>query len=176
MKIDIAKGLRTLVWFHFDDTFVSLTHEEDLRIFEEILSLKFKVTADCDISSHLGITLTKGIDGSFKLSQTKLLHKILEEYPTISHSIYTARVEGRPKDDRRIPPIEQSKYLRLLGQLMHVSNTRPDIITSLSYAATKCKDPTEEDYLRQTENNGLTLYPRDNTENKAISRCGLSHS
>jgi hypothetical protein len=55
---------------------------------------------------------------------------------------------------------------------MYLANSRPDILPTLSYASTKSTEPTVKDYnkllettsyLRQTQEEGLTLYP--NTDN-----------
>jgi hypothetical protein len=84
IKIDPTINLRTYVWFHVDDTFVSSTHKEELKTFEEILKKKFQITVNYDIASHLGISHTKKEDGSVKLTQPKLLSQLLTEYTTTS--------------------------------------------------------------------------------------------
>ena len=169
-KLDHSRNLRTWIWFHVDDTLVSSTHKEELTIFENILKLKFQITADYDVTSHLGITLTRKDDGSIKLTQPKLLAEILQEYDS-STSMYPATVTA--KDPASTAAIESSTYLRLLGQLMYLTNSRPDIMTAVAYASTHSTKPTKHDfqdlikivaYLRQTPEIGLILYPRDKTE------------
>jgi len=65
--------------------------------------------------------------------------------------------------------MDRIQYIQLLGKLNYLANSRPDIITSLSYAATKSINPSTKDYanllqivsyLRQTPEYGITLYPR----------------
>jgi hypothetical protein len=72
---------------------------------------------------------------------------------------------------------EDFKYMRLLGQLNYLTNSRPDILPSVSYAATKSKNNDENDfqdlllivaYLRQTSDYGLTLYPRREGEEQSL--------
>ena len=128
-------------------------------------------TIDYDVTSHLGITLTrKDDDGSIKLTQPKLLAEILQEYDS-NTSMYPATVTAAK--DQASTPIESSTYLRLLGQLMYLTNSRPDIMTAVAYASTHSTKPTKHDfqdlikivtYLRQTPEIGLILYPRDKTE------------
>ena len=127
-------------------------------------------TTDYDVTSHLGITLTRKDDGSIKLTQPKLLAEILQEYDS-STSMYPATVTA--KDQPSTPPIESSTYPRLLGQFMYLTNSRPDIMTAVAYASTHSTKPTKHDfqdlikivaYLRQTPEIGLILYPRDKTE------------
>jgi len=166
IKLDPSRGLRVYIWIHVDDTFISTTHKEEIEVFHQVLLKKFKVTADYDVMAHLGINMTHGQDGSVKLTQTKLLAEILREYDSGS-SLYPASTVPTHGDD--VPMASVTPYLRLLGQLSYLTNSRPDILTAVAYCATKCTKPTEEDYkkllkivayLRQTPDFGLTMYPK----------------
>jgi len=72
-----------------------------------------------------------------------------------------------------------------------LTNSRPDILPSVSYAATKSKNNTESDfqdlfqivsYLRQTPDYGLTLYPKRPDDDKSfnltafVDAAYMSHS
>ena len=191
IKIDPTIHLRTYAWFHVDDTFVSSTHKEELKIFEEILKKKFQITANYNVSTHLGINITKNQDGSIKLTQPKLLNQLLTEYPTAVSNLYPSR-KTRSSDSTQTEtePIERNKYLRLLGQLMYLANTRPDILPTLSYASTRSTEPKQKDYdrlletvsyLRQTQNEGLTLYPSTDGDHQIhliayVDAAYMSHS
>ena len=149
MRFDASKNLRTYVWLHVDDTFITSTHQEEIERFHEVLQLKFKVTIDKEVLAYLGINLEHRSDGSTKLTQDKLQHDILNEYSSESK-------------------IDSNNYLRLLGQLSYLTHSRPDLMTMVAYHATKANDPTENDcksllkivnYLRQTPDKGLILYP-----------------
>jgi len=171
-KIDKSIYSRTLVWFHVDDTLISSTHPTEISSFHQILQTKFQVTANYDVTSHLGISLEKLEDGSVKLHQPKLLKEIFDDYgSTLSPSPYPARVYTNTTNNVHI---DQRKYLRLLGKLMYLVQSRPDISTALSYAATKSKHPTEEDYkqllrivsyLMNTAEKGLILSSNPQEDN-----------
>ncbi|MFO0002465.1 MAG: hypothetical protein ACK559_15150, partial [bacterium] len=118
----------------------------------------FKVTMDREVLAYLGINLEHRNDGSIKLTQDKLQHDILSEYDT------QTKLEG-------------NKYLRLLGQLSYLTHSRPDLLTLVSYHASKAKDPSDEDcksllkivtLLRQTTDKGLILYPKSNDDDDKI--------
>lgn len=64
---------RTNTWMHVEDTFISYTHPEEVERFQKILSEKYKITADYNVLSRLGINLIHNEDGSIKLTQPKLL-------------------------------------------------------------------------------------------------------
>jgi hypothetical protein len=146
--IDEGKGLRTYVWIHVDDTFVSSTHESELKRFQDLVGAVFPITANYDVNSHLGVSMVKNPDGSLTLTQPKLLQQLFEEYPsTVRRSKYPAiSRREKPNTDDITTSIEEDdnedglfSYMRLLGQLNYLTNSRPDILPSVSYAATKSK-------------------------------------
>jgi hypothetical protein len=49
------------------------------------------------------------------------------------------------KEKEQSPPILVTTYLRLLGLLMYLTKSRPDIMAAVSFGATKSTIPTEED-------------------------------
>jgi hypothetical protein len=78
----------------------------------------------------------------------------------------TAPMYGREEDDHDTSPIERRRYQHLLGALMYLLKSRPDIATAISFAATHAVTPTvaayEEllycvNYLYQTKEEGLVL-------------------
>jgi len=155
---------------------VASTHDEEIELFHEVLKRKFNVTMNLDISSHLGISMDKLPDGRIRLRQSKLLDEIFKEYPTDNRVKYPTQPRSR-KGTVDTTPYNQTEYLKLLGKLMYMTNSRPDILTSLSYAGTKSLAPTADDfqilleivgYLKETEDQGLILFTRENGQNQDI--------
>jgi hypothetical protein len=173
-RFDDTIGLRTYCWIHVDDTFVSSTHPSELTRFQAVIGAAFPITANFDVDSHLGISLKRNPDGSLTLLQPKLLQQLFDEWPSSSRkSKYPASVRSNNDEKLTTSEVEQSTYLRLLGQLNYLANSRPDILTAVSYAATRSKQPTQLDYedllsivsyLRQTPEYGLTLFPKKGDE------------
>ena len=156
----IRDGTRTYLWTHADDMFFASTSDTILPSLIETLSQKFPVkvsTAD----SHLGINMNTVHHGGLLLTQPKLVQQIIDEY--------SLDKDGTSNQKHALHnPIPQHQYLSLLGKLLHLTSTRTDIMTDVSYAATKSSQPTEGDYekllqivryLRNTPNRGLTLFP-----------------
>ena len=174
--INAETGIRTYAWIHLDDTFVSSTHESELKRFQDLIGAAFPITAKYDVGSHLCVSMEINPDGSITLSQPKLLQQLIEEYPLPTRkSKYPAasrRDYNSIADDiNKLEEVEEDgfKYMRLLGQLNYVTISRPDILPAVSYAARKVKNSNEKDYqnllqivayLRQTSDYGLTLNPR----------------
>jgi len=147
-----------------DGMMISSTDESEIKKFGALLKTKFDITSEYDVYSHLGINMTRNENG-IKLTQPKLLQEIIDQYPT-DKSIYPAKVT-RTNSNKDPNPIDRSDYLQLLGKLMYMGDSRPDILTAISYASTHNVSPTEDDYkrlleivgyLKATKDYGLTLH------------------
>ena len=78
-----------------------------------------------------------------------------------------APVPSHNKEKEQSPPILVTTYLRLLGLMMHLTKSRPDIMAAVPFGATKSTNPTEEDYqqlyyivdyLRVTASKGHRIF------------------
>jgi hypothetical protein len=158
---------RTYVCIHVDDTFVSTTHEEELVLLQDILKTKFDITVNDTIESYLGIHITKLDDGGLKLTQPKLITSLLKQYEAeLPSRTPSAPMQARASSDEASPQVDKYKYMRLLGSLMYIVKSRPDIGAALSYASTKSVNPTVDDfndllhmlaYIKGTIDDGLIL-------------------
>jgi len=98
-----------------------------------------------------------------------LLESLLEEYGDKVGEVSKFRNrapqrETAPLEDSKAIP--QTDYLHLLGALIYLCKSRPDISTAVSFASTYAAAPTEAafaeliyilQYLRGTQNHGLVL-------------------
>ena len=160
---------RTYIVIHVDDTFVASNNSNAVQQFEEVLRSKFEITSNDNADSYLGIHLKTLTDGSVKLTQPKQLKSIFKEYPERINSNKASSPfppSFPPASDHESTPIDPTTYLHLLGALLYVTHSRPDIMTAVSYAATKSASPTTSDfhnllhivdYLRNTADHGHIL-------------------
>jgi hypothetical protein len=132
----------------------------------------YQVTLDTTGESFLGIQFTRQSDGSTIMTQPKLLQKLLKEYPSLGRKYNQDHPYGptpsRDSGDNGIPPsTNQSEYLRLLGMLRYLTKSRPDIMASVSFGASKASRPTTADnqklmyiveYIRKTQSRGHRIY------------------
>lgn len=159
-------GRRTYICIHVDDTFVCSTHKDELERLQMVLKEVFEITVTPEVDSYLGIQLEKLSDGSVKLCQPKLLDQLLSEY----NDRLTGRTPDSPMRNEPLPShspsMDRNSYLHLLGGLMYMLKSRPDIGAALSYAATHSVSPTEAaferllhclHYLKGTRDLGLVL-------------------
>ena len=107
-----------------------------------------------DLSSrfkyNLGINIERLESGAVKLRQRKLLGALFDEYPPSGRKVNqpqrAKRMDANNVNDQDKEPCEQREYLHLLGMLNYIAHSRPDISTALSYAATKNRNHTNEDF------------------------------
>ena len=76
------------------------------------------------------------------------------------------------------PDIATTKeYQKLLGTLMYITKSRPDIQASISFAATHSKNPTREhyiqllklvEYIKQTKDEGLIINSYEDQSNQTL--------
>lgn len=168
--IKLADGLRTYAWIHVDDTFVVSTHKEELALFQDVLRKRFKITVKNEVAGYLGVQMKTLADGSVELTQPKLLQSIFEEFhPERSPRLSSATAPQHLSSTSTLasPGISQKRYLHLLGALIYLTKSRPDIATAVSFGGTKSASPTEEDfdsllhivkYLWNTQSEGLILH------------------
>jgi hypothetical protein len=94
-------------------------------------------------------------DGTVLLTQPKLLQKLFKEHlekigkrkgRTPSHPYGPARTHNATTIKEQSPLIPITTYLRLLELLMYLTKSQPDIMTAVSFGATKSTSPTQTDY------------------------------
>jgi Reverse transcriptase (RNA-dependent DNA polymerase) len=162
---------RVYVWCHVDDTFVCSTTKAGLKDFTNAVSEKFKITVVDEVTEYLGISMKLLANGDCKLTQPKLLKGVLEEYKE-QLSTKESRSELAPMrvhDEEAVinsAPMDQTEYLHLLGSLIYLTKSRPEIATAVSFAATYAAKPTVGAwkemlyilrYLAATSENGIVL-------------------
>jgi hypothetical protein len=170
---------------HVDDTYALYADEAAWDRLVAITQTKYSITSDDEGSSFLGTQLETLPDGSIKLTQPKLLDKLFKEYlqhqpkaPTSPHRRPLAERDYDPT------PVSTTQYLALLGLLMYITKSRPDISTATSFGSTKCSYPTQTDYddllhcveyLHATRTDGLILYPHSGNPLKLICTVDASY-
>jgi hypothetical protein len=126
---------------------------------------KFEVTQE-PVDNYLGVHYETLSDGSVKKTQPKLINDLFAKHSiTNKPLVRTPAVTGAtvPRDNT---PYDSTLFLCLLGTLLYVFFSRPDIGFAVSWAATKANQPTVSDfkdlmrvvqYLYQTKDKGLIL-------------------
>jgi len=159
---------RTYIFTHVDDTFVCSTDPAELLIFQNALKIKYEITTNDNPDEYLGIKITKQRNGDVKLTQPKLLQSLFEEYMP---QLQLLRSASAPQHLTHLQnsdstPMNQTDYLHLLGALIYLTKSRPDISTAVSFAAVHAAAPTRGAfhellhclrYLYDTKTEGLII-------------------
>jgi len=162
----------TYICLFVDDTYVFSNKPEHMDAFVSRMQKYYQVTLDIKGDSFLGIQFTRQTDGSTTLTQPKLLNKLLKEYPSLGRKYTQDHPYGpMPSRDQQAigpsPPANQSEYLRILGMLLYLTKSRPDIMAAVSFGASRASKPTTADqqqlmyiveYIRKTPERGHRIY------------------
>jgi hypothetical protein len=166
VKVD-SSGKRVYVFCHVDDTMVCADDPRELVVLQNHLRKRFEITVTEEVSEYLGIKMGRLPDGDVLLTQPKLLGQ-LEECEDL---LATFRRTNAPqvKEDfqsKDLTPMDKSAYLHLVGALLYLTKSRPDIQTAVSFGATHSSAPTRGHfnellrclaYLINTKDKGLKL-------------------
>jgi len=144
------------IWLecHVDDTYVYANTREGLLMASSDINRHYHFTLDEKADSFLGIMIEQLDNGDAKLSQPKLMKQILSKYPRTRKLAKKATHPYGPVSDDTPPnedhpdnqPCDYIEYMSLLGQLMYLTRSRPELQTALSIAATKSTIAKVHDY------------------------------
>jgi hypothetical protein len=153
----------TYIIVYVDDTFIFSNSPANIDKVITNIGKHYEVTLDRDATSFLGLNLAHNTDGTVTITQPKLLTKLFALHPPLKGSTHlpTHPYPPLPKDtDPPTQPTDHYAYLRLLGILLYLTKSRPDIMAAVSFAGTKSSNPTDRDlrdlyyvveYLRATQ-------------------------
>jgi hypothetical protein len=145
---------KTFIVLYVDDTLIFSNKQCHIDDFSVRINRHYELTLDPKADSFLGITLVHNDDGTVTLQQHKLLQKLFREHPVKetarkskkpSHPYGPAPPHTKPQTPDS-PAVDPTQYLSLLGLLMYLTKSRPDIMTAVSFGATKSSAPTADDY------------------------------
>jgi hypothetical protein len=131
----------------------------------------FDVTVNYKVEEYLGIKMEEMPNGDVKLTQPKLLKQLLDEYESQlglpnGRGIPTPQREQDPYVIQASEELGQTAYLHLLGALIYLTKSRPDIATAVSFLSCYSAKPTVLAfnellhclrYLRSTQQSGLIV-------------------
>ena len=152
-------------WIHVDDTWVAAATKEMMSDFIKDVETRFEVTVE-DVDNYLGVHYEPQPNGDWKKTQPKLMGDLFAKL-NIKDKPYCKNPAATPSNVvRDQTPCVSTKYLSLLGSLLYLHFSRPDIGFAISYAATKAAAPVMADYqdlirvvqyLFQTRDKGLLI-------------------
>ncbi|GJY72372.1 retrovirus-related pol polyprotein from transposon TNT 1-94 [Tanacetum coccineum] len=159
-----------LVQIYVDDIIFAYTNTAMCNEFANQMTTKFKMSMIGQMSFFLGLQIFQSPKGIF-INQSKYASKIVKKYGMLtSDSIDTPMVEkSKVDEDLQGKPIDATLYRGMIGSLMYLTSSRPDLICAVCLCARYQAKPTEKHlnvvkrifrYIRGTINWGL-WYSKD---------------
>nr|GEV13116.1 retrovirus-related Pol polyprotein from transposon TNT 1-94 [Tanacetum cinerariifolium] len=158
-----------LVQIYVDDIIFDSTNPKLSKQFEKLMHNKFEMSMMGELKFFLGIQIHQSHRGIF-INQAKYAQEIL-----IKHGMNSCDSIGTPMATKHLDvdlsrtPVNQTKYQSMVGALMYLTVSRPDIVRATCYCARYQAKPTGKHltavkricrYLKDTINMGL-WYPTD---------------
>ncbi|GJT17767.1 retrovirus-related pol polyprotein from transposon TNT 1-94 [Tanacetum coccineum] len=153
-----------LVQIYVDDIIFGSTNPKLSKRFEKLMHNKFDMSMMGELKFFLGIQIHQSPRGIF-INQAKYAQEILKKHGMTScDSIGTPMATKHLDADLSGTPVDQTKYRSMVGALMYLTTSRPDIVHATCYCARYQAKPTEKHltavkrifwYLKDSINMGL---------------------
>ncbi|GKE75692.1 retrovirus-related pol polyprotein from transposon TNT 1-94, partial [Tanacetum coccineum] len=159
-----------LVQVYVDDIIFAASTPELCDLFAKIMCSKFKISMMGKILFFLGLQIFQNPKGIF-INQSKYALKSLKKYDFDSYDpVDTPMVEKSKLDkDKEGKAVDPSHYHGMIGTLLYLTASRPDLQFAICVCGRYHTRPTEKHlhavkrifrYLKGTVNRGL-WYPKD---------------
>jgi histone deacetylase 1/2 len=144
------------------------------NILDEIKAIGLDITSEGGIEDFLGVAIDRRPDGTFHLTQQKLIQSILEDLNLLGDNVAT---KSTPMASSKLLSLHPNsapfdnhfEYRRVIGKLMYLEkSTRPDLAYAVHQCARFSHAPKVEHgravkwlgrYLKGTADMGLILKP-----------------
>ena len=145
MFLKHQNGNVTALIVYVDDMVVTGDDLVEQAALKSYLSTKFEMKDLGPLKYFLGIEVSRCKSGIF-LSQRKYVLDLLEETGmTACKPDSTPLAEGMKLGiDQNQVPVDKGRYQRLVGRLMYLSHTRPDLAHALSVISQYMHNPGEQ--------------------------------
>ncbi|GJW48309.1 reverse transcriptase domain-containing protein [Tanacetum coccineum] len=159
-----------LVHIYVDDIIFALTNTAMCNEFANQMTNKFKMSMMGQMSFFLGLQISQSPIGIF-INQSKYASEIVKKYGLHStNSVDTPMIENKKLDkDLQGKPFDATLYRGMIGSLMYLTSSRPDLNYAVCLCARYQAKPTEKHlqvvkqifrYLKGTIHMGL-WYSKD---------------
>ena len=164
------KGDVILVQIYVDDIIFGSTNLELCKKFSKLMSDNYQMSMMGELNYFLGLQIKQEVDGIF-IHQTKYVKDLLKKFDfencsSMKTPMSTSIKLGKDTDGKSV---NITAYRGMIGSLLYLTASRPDIMFSTCLCARYQADPKESHlaavkrifrYLKGTPNLGL-WYPKD---------------
>ncbi|GJX27159.1 retrovirus-related pol polyprotein from transposon TNT 1-94 [Tanacetum coccineum] len=152
-----------LVQIYVDDIIFGFTNLKISKRLDKLMHNKFEMSMMGELKFFLGIQIHQSPRGTF-INQAKCAQEILNKHGMTSCDNIGTLIATKHLDaDLSGTPVDQTKYHSMVGALMYLTASRPDIVHATCYCARYQVRPTEKHlttvkrifrYLKNTINIG----------------------
>nr|GEV61523.1 hypothetical protein [Tanacetum cinerariifolium] len=159
-----------VVQVYVDNIIFGFTHPRYTQLFSDLMKRHFKMSMMGEMTFFLGLQVNQSPCGIF-INQSNYVLEILKKYRMETCDPVGTSMEIKDKLDLDLNGtlVDATKYRSLIGALMYLTSSRPDIVHATCLCARYQAKPTEKHlkevkrifcYLRGTVNTGL-WYTKD---------------
>ncbi|GJR58291.1 retrovirus-related pol polyprotein from transposon TNT 1-94 [Tanacetum coccineum] len=159
-----------VVQVYVDDIIFGSTHPRYTQLFFDLMKSRFKMSMMGEMTFFLGLQVNQSPCGIF-INQSKYVLEILKKYgmETWDPIGTPMKIKHKLDLDQHGSPVDETKYRSMIGALMYLTSSRPDIVHATCLCARYQAKPTKKHlkevkrifcYLRGTVNTGL-WYTKD---------------
>ena len=159
------EGKLAIIIVYVDDIILTGNHEEKIDLLKKLLSKEFEIKDLGNLKYFLGMEIARSKKG-IAVSQRKYVLDLLNETGMLGCKPAETPMDSTVKleESDGSPPVDKGRYQRLVGKLIYLSHTRPDIGFSVSMVSQFMNNPTEKHmtvvtrilrYLKMTPGKGL---------------------
>ena len=126
-----VKGKILLVQIYVDDIIFGSTDDNLCKKFSNLMQGKFEMSSMGELKYFLGLQVKQSSEGIF-ISQTKFTKELLKKFGMESAtSMRTPMGSSMSLDkDEKGKPFDETKYRSIIGSLLYLTASRPDIMFS----------------------------------------------
>nr|GEX73007.1 retrovirus-related Pol polyprotein from transposon TNT 1-94 [Tanacetum cinerariifolium] len=134
-----------VVQVYVDDIIFSSTHPRYIQLFSDLMKSRFEMSMMGEMTFFLGLQVNQSPCGIF-INQSKYVLEILKKYGMESCDPVGTPMEIKDKLDldQNGTPVDATKYHSMIGALMYLTSSRPDIVPATCLCARYQAKPTEK--------------------------------
>ncbi|RVX04964.1 Retrovirus-related Pol polyprotein from transposon TNT 1-94 [Vitis vinifera] len=159
------EGKLAIIIVYVDDIILTGDHEEKIDLLKKLLTKEFEIKDLGNLKYFLGMEIARSKKG-IAVSQRKYVLDLLNETGMLGCKPAETPMDTTVKleESDGSAPVDKGRYQRLVGKLIYLSHTRPDIGFSVSVVSQFMNNPTEKHmtavirilrYLKMTPGKGL---------------------
>ncbi|RVW45480.1 Retrovirus-related Pol polyprotein from transposon TNT 1-94 [Vitis vinifera] len=172
-------GKLAILIVYVDDIILSGNDMGELQNLKKYLSEEFEVKDLGNLKYFLGMEVARSRKG-IVVSQRKYILDLLKETGMLGCKPIDTPMDSQKKlgIEKESTPVDRGRYQQLVGRLIYLSHTRPDIGFAVSAVSQFMHSPTEEHmeavyrilrYLKMTSGKGLFFRKTENRDTEVYS-------